>query len=80
VEKVFDINLVVFKIGDLMRSKIHCSETTFIRLLKTLYIIEETDTRGNSKPLIELVRIKNKLDSKDNNILINYLFMGKIQC
>jgi len=27
-----------------------------------------------------LVRIKNKLDSKDNNILINYLFMGKIQC
>ena len=26
------------------------------------------------------MRIKNKLDSKDNNILINYLFMGKIQC
>lgn len=26
------------------------------------------------------MKIKNKLDSKDNNILINYLFMGKIQC
>jgi len=26
------------------------------------------------------VRIKNKLELKDNNILINYLFMGKIQC
>ena len=26
------------------------------------------------------MRIKNKLELKDNNILINYLFMGKIQC
>lgn len=26
------------------------------------------------------MRIKNKLDTKDNNILINYLFMGKVQC
>ena len=23
---------------------------------------------------------KNKLDSKDNNILINFLFKGKLQC
>lgn len=73
-----DINLVVFKIGDLMRSKIHCNEATFIRLLKTLYILDEAEDKG--EPLFELVRIKNKLDTKDNNILINYLFMGKVQC
>jgi hypothetical protein len=28
----------------------------------------------------KLVRIKNKLNMKDNNILINYMFMGKVQC
>jgi hypothetical protein len=72
-----------------MRSKIHCSEASFIRLLKTMYILEEVDTNREKSlfgekikkaPIFELVRIKNKLDTKDNNILINYLFMGKIQC
>lgn len=29
---------------------------------------------------MELVRIKNKLDTKDNNILVNYLFKGQLQC
>lgn len=28
----------------------------------------------------KLVRIKNKLDDPANNIIINYLFMGKVQC
>jgi hypothetical protein len=28
----------------------------------------------------KLVRIKNKLGQKDNNILLNYMFMGKVQC
>ena len=28
----------------------------------------------------KLVRIKNKLDQPANNIIINYLFMGKVQC
>lgn len=28
----------------------------------------------------KLVRIKNKLDDPANNIMINYLFMGKVQC
>lgn len=27
-----------------------------------------------------MVRLKNKLDQKDNNILINYMFLGKVQC
>ena len=26
------------------------------------------------------MRIKNKLNMRDNNVLINYLFMGKVQC
>ena len=73
-----NINLIIFRIGDLMRSKIHCSESAFICLLKTLYVLNETEDK--SKPLFKLVRIKNKLDSRDNNILINYLFMGKVQC
>jgi len=34
-----------------MRSKIHCNEATFIRLLKTLYILEETSDKENKKPL-----------------------------
>jgi hypothetical protein len=28
----------------------------------------------------KLVRIKNKLESPANNIIVNYLFMGKMQC
>lgn len=28
----------------------------------------------------KLVRIKNKLDEPANNIMVNYLFMGKVQC
>jgi hypothetical protein len=44
------INLVVFKIGDLMRSKIHCSEASFIRLLKTLCVIDETHSVPQISP------------------------------
>jgi len=51
IEKEYEINLVVFKIGDLMRSKIHCSEASFIRLLKTLYILEEVDANSDKKLL-----------------------------
>ena len=28
----------------------------------------------------KIVRIRNKLDSPANNVMINYLFMGKVQC
>ena len=28
----------------------------------------------------KLVRVKNKLDDPANNIIINYLFMGKLTC
>ena len=38
------------------------------------------DTSEQMKGKFKLVRIKNKLDDPANNIIINYLFMGKIQC
>jgi hypothetical protein len=30
--------------------------------------------------VFRLIRIKDKLDDKDNNIIVNYLFMGKVEC
>ena len=38
------------------------------------------DNHDSMKDKFRLMRIKNKLDERDNNIIINYLFMGKIQC
>lgn len=54
-----------------------CTETQFIGLLKTMYILDGSeDMKGKFK----LIRIKNKLDESANNIIINYLFMGWVQC
>lgn len=42
-----------------------------------MYLLDESkDMKGKFK----LVRIKNKLQDSANNILINYLFMGKVLC
>lgn len=71
------VNLIVFRVGDLLRSKFQCSETTFINVLNTLYLLDKNRLMENR---FKLVRIKNKLNQKDNNILINYLFLGKVQC
>lgn len=72
-----DINLVVFRVSDLLRSKLQCSESSFISLLKTFYLLDGSEAM---KGKFKLVRIKNKLDDPANNIMINYLFMGKVQC
>ena len=72
-----NINLVVFKISDIIRSKLQCSESSFISLLKTMYLL---DSSPEMKGKFKLVRIKNKLDDPASNIMINYLFMGKVQC
>lgn len=72
-----DINLIVFRIGDLLRSKLQCSEAQFISLLKTMYVLDESEEMQGK---FKLVRIKNKLDDPANNIIINYLFMGRVQC
>jgi hypothetical protein len=78
VEKTWsNINLVSFRVSDLMRSKLQCNESSFISLLNTIYLLDNSECmRGKFK----LIRIKNKLDDPANNIMINYLFMGKIQC
>ncbi len=67
----------MFRISDLLRTKLECNENSFICLLRTLYLL---DADESMKGKFKLVRIKNKLDMPDNNIMINYLFMGKIQC
>ena len=72
-----NINLVTFRISDLMRAKYQCTESGFITLLKTLYILDK-DENMNGK--FKLTRIKNKLDEPANNIIINYLFMGRVEC
>ena len=59
-----------------MRSKIQCSESGFIKLFKTFYQMDSQNNRG----FFKLVRIKNKLDKQDNNVLVNFMFMGKVQC
>jgi hypothetical protein len=30
--------------------------------------------------IMKIIRVKNRLESKDNDILMNLLFMNKIQC
>ena len=42
-----------------------------------MYLLDNSDVvQGKFK----LIRIKNKLDDPANNIMVNYLFMGKVQC
>ena len=71
------MNLIIFKVSDLMRSKLQCNETTFISLLKLFYSLDDST---QMKDKFKLVRVKNKLDDPANNVMINYLFMGKVQC
>ena len=72
-----NINLVVFKVNDLLRSKFQCNESTFINVLNTLALL---DRSREMEGRFRLVRLKNKLNEKDNNILINYMFLGRVQC
>ena len=60
-----------------MRSKIQCTESDFISILKTMYLLDDLESMHDK---FKLVRIKNKLDEPANNVMINYLFMGKVQC
>ena len=38
------------------------------------------DSRSFMSNRFRIVRIKNKLDDPSNNIMINYLFNGKVEC
>ena len=54
-----DLNLVVFRVSDIMRAKYECSENSFISLLRTIYLL---DNEPRMKDKFKLVRVKNKLD------------------
>ena len=76
--KIENLNLVIFRVSDLMRSKLHCKDiSTFRSVLNTLY---ELDNSPYMSGKFKLMRIKSKLDEPASNVMINYLFMGKIQC
>ena len=60
-----------------MRAKFKCTESSFISLLKTLYILDENNQMADK---FRLVRIKNKLEDPANNIMINFMFMNKVVC
>lgn len=42
-----------------------------------MYALDSCDSMKNK---FKLVRVKNKLDEPSNNLIVNYLFMGKVQC
>lgn len=42
-----------------------------------MYLLDSSKSMDRK---FKLIRIKNKLDDPANNIIINYLFMGKVQC
>jgi hypothetical protein len=66
--------LVSFKVGDLMRARVSCSETALIKIYDSLVEISKLqDSR------LRIIRIKNRLDHKDNDILVNLFFCDKMQ-
>lgn len=70
-----DLDLVSFKVGDLLRAKYACPEHQIIKIYHNLIEVSE------KKPeLFKIMRIKNRLDQKENDILINFFFNNKIQC
>jgi hypothetical protein len=42
-----------------------------------MYLLDSSDEMHSK---FKLLRIKNKLDEPANNIMVNYIFMGKVQC
>jgi len=39
-QTIGNLNFIVFKVSDLMRAKFKCSESSFITLLKTMYLLD----------------------------------------
>jgi hypothetical protein len=74
-EVLRQVDLISFKVGDLIRGKYAGSEAEFLRIYKNL--IEVSEQRPE---VLKIVRIKNRLDQKENDILVNLFFSNKIQC
>lgn len=69
------VDLVSFKVGDLVRGRFACSESEFLRIYKN--IIEVSEQRPE---VLKIVRIKNRIDQKENDIMLNLFFMNRVQC
>jgi hypothetical protein len=52
------VNLVTFKIGDMLRCKCDCSEQEFLKILKTVDAIHV-----HYPDILKIVRIKNRLET-----------------
>ena len=71
-----DINLVTFKIGDLMRCKCISNEDEIVRILEVLKTLSEM---WDNK-LIKIIRVKNRLESGTRDVLINIMFNEICPC
>ena len=71
-----DINLITFKIGDLMRCKCTSNEDEIARILEVLKTLSETW----GKKLIKIIRVKNRLESGTRDVLINIMFNEICPC
>lgn len=69
------MNLVTFKVGDLLRARYSCEEHEFVAVLGLLYKMEELNSG-----YLRIVKIKNRMFGKDNDILINFFFRSTIIC
>lgn len=66
---------MTFKVGDLLRARYSCQEHEFANVLALLYRIEETDPG-----FLKIVKIKDRMFEKNNDILINMFFRGRTIC
>ena len=69
------MSMVTFKIGDLMRGRIKSAEKKIISVYSKLKQIDEYCPN-----ILKIIRLKDKLDDKDKNLLLNFQFNTKIQC
>lgn len=53
------VDLISFKVGDLIRAKYGCSEVEFLKIYKNLLEISE-----QRPDILKITRIKNRLDQK----------------
>ena len=77
ISKSYVVNLIVFRVGDLFRAKYECDERTFINVINTF---NQMDDNRSLEGRFKLVRCKDKLTKRDQNVLINFMFMGKVLC
>jgi hypothetical protein len=75
LKELGEINLVTFKVGDLLRARYSCLEHEFVNTLGILYKIEELDSS-----FLRIIKIKNRMFEKDNDILINLFFKNRTIC